>query len=632
MEPTPRAAISNGGQALCDGGTLTPLEVTRLSSATAAERFNLAIVATTGDLGDLTATGNALTAQTGQNYPFTISGNLTNNTDELIVIEYRVTPTLAGCGNGAVEVAEVRIEPTPVAAISNDLQTLCNGALLTSMNVTNGAVHNGTPAFNMTIVATAGVLGNLTATGNALTAVTGQGYPYTINGTLTNSTNDPIVIEYRVTPLLAGCTDGTQVVAEVTIEPTPLAAISNSSQVLCNAGTLTGMAITPASNPTGIESFDLAIVATTGSLANLTGTLNALDTQTEQAYPYTINGTLTNSSNAAITIEYRVTPRLNGCANGPVTTATVIIEPTPEAAISNSSQVLCNGAGLTGMAVTTPNTHNGTPLFDLDIVATTGNLGNLTATGNALDTQLGEGYPYTIGGTLTNNSNAAITIEYRVTPLLGSCSDGTDVVAVVTIEPTPILSLTNTTQAICNGISISDIDISNLATHDATPTFTLDIVATTGSLAGLTGTGNTLTTQSSVTYPHTISGTLTNNTFAPIVIEYRATPELAGCTDGDTEVAEVTIYPTPTADPTPLTDIIPNGGYTNILMGGDVVGTTFGWRVLNAGSTGAVGGSGLAIGEKIEQQLSNNSGSSVTVTYRIGPAANGCLGDSVDVT
>ncbi|MCA1800220.1 MAG: hypothetical protein LC650_02910, partial [Actinobacteria bacterium] len=619
-------------QVLCDGEALTPLEVTRLTSATAAERFNLDIVATTGNLGDLSGTGNSLTTQTGQNYPFTISGNLTNNTDALIVIEYRVTPTLAGCDNGDAAVAEVRIEPTPVAAISNDLQTLCNGTLLTSMNVTNEAVHDGTPTFDMAIVATTGVLDSLTATGNALDTQTGQSYPLNINGTLTNSTDDPIVIEYRVTPLLSGCDDGDTEVAEITIEPTPRAAISNDDQLLCDGGTLTGMTITPDANPTGTESFDLAIAATTGSLANLVATGNALDTQTDEGYPYTINGTLTNNSNSAITIEYSVTPRLDGCTNGPVTTATVTVEPTPEAAITNDDQTLCNGEGLTDMVVSTPATHDGTPTFNLAIVATTGNIGNLAATGNALDTQLDEGYLHTITGTLTNNTDAAIVIEYRVTPLLAGCDNGDVEVAEVTIEPTPKLSLTNTSQAICNGISINDIDISNIATHADTPTFTLDIAATTGSLAGLTATGNALITQSSVTYPHTISGNLTNTTFAPIVIEYRATPELAGCTDGDTKVAEVTIYPTPTADPTPLSQTIPNAEYTDILMDGDVAGTLFGWRVLNAGSTNAVDGSGLGIGDRLEQQLSNNTGSSVTVTYRIGPSANGCLGDSVDVT
>ncbi len=74
----------------------------------------------------------------------------------------------------------------------------------------------------------------------------------------------------------------------------------------------------------------------------------------------------------------------------------------------------------------------------------------------------------------------------------------------------------------------------------------------------------------------------------------------------------------------------PTGEATDIVLNGDVAGTTFGWRVLNPGSTGASDGGGLTDGESIQQTLTNSGATPVTVTYRIGPEANGCLGDSVD--
>ena len=159
---------------------------------------------------------------TNGTYPYNITGTLTNNTDNAIVIEYRVTPRLTGCSNGTNVVATVTIEPTPKAAISNSTQTLCDGASLTAMSVTNSCTHTLSPTFDMAIVATTGSLANLTATGNALTTVTGGTYPYSINGSLTNNTDNAIVIEYRVTPKLSGgCANGTNAVATVTIEPTP---------------------------------------------------------------------------------------------------------------------------------------------------------------------------------------------------------------------------------------------------------------------------------------------------------------------------------------------------------------------------------------------------------------------------
>ncbi|MCK5136464.1 MAG: PKD domain-containing protein [Bacteroidales bacterium] len=631
IEPTPIATISNNAQVLCDGDALTGMIIATAANPSGVETFNLDIIATVGNLGDLTATGGALTTVAGGAYPYAINGTLTNDTDDAITVQYRVTPLLAGCSNGTVVTATVTIEPTPVAAISNAVQTLCDGDALVGMAVTNEATHNGTPEFDLVIVATTGLLGDLTATGLALTTVSGQAYPYTISGTLTNNTDDAIVIEYRVTPLLPTCGNGALVTAVVTIEPTPKAAISNAAQTLCDGDALTGMAVTSAANPTGAESFNLAIVATTGNLADLTATGLALTTVLGQAYPYTISGTLTNNTDDAITIEYRVTPLLAGCGNGAMETAVITIEPTPIAAISNNAQTICDGATLTGMVVTDQATHSGAPAFDLAIVATTGNIGNLTATGVALTTQSDQAYPYTISGTLTNNTNAAITIEYRVTPKLTGCGNGVLVTAVVTIEPTPVAAISNNVQTICDGDAVTGMVVSNLATHSGAATFDLDIVATTGNLGDLSATGVALTTVTGEAYPYTINGTITNNTFATIVIEYRVTPLLAGCSDGVVVVSEVTIYPTPTANPAPLTQTIPNGSATDITMGGDVAGTTFGWRVLNPGTTNATDGGPLNIGEKITQTLANNGAVPITVTYRIGPSANGCTGDSTDV-
>ncbi len=68
------------------------------------------------------------------------------------------------------------------------------------------------------------------------------------------------------------------------------------------------------------------------------------------------------------------------------------------------------------------------------------------------------------------------------------------------------------------------------------------------------------------------------------------------------------------------------------MLNGDVAGTTFGWRVLNPGATGAFDDGGVAIGGSITQTLINATAAPISVTYRIGPSANGCLGDSVDVS
>ena len=486
IEPTPKAAISNSTQTLCDGAALTAMAVTNSCTHTLAPRFDMAIVATTGSLANLTAGGggNALTTVTNGTYPYNITGTLTNNTDNAIVIEYRVTPRLTGCSNGTNVVATVTIEPTPKAAISNSTQTLCDGASLTAMSVTNSCTHTLSPTFDMAIVATTGSLANLTAGGggNALTTVTGVHIRISINGSLTNNTDNAIVIEYRVTPKLSGgCANGTNAVATVTIEPTPKAAISNSTQTLCDGAALTAMAVTNSCTHTLAPRFDMAIVATTGSLANLTagGGGNALTTVTNGTYPYNITGTLTNNTDNAIVIEYRVTPRLTGCSNGTNVVATVTIEPTPKAVISNNTQTICNGSctysnGCHQMHAP----HTLAPAFDMTIVATTGNLANLTATGNALTTVPGGVYPYTITGTLTNSTNDFIVIEYRVTPKLTGCGDGANTVATVTIRPTLNPTIGGTV-IVCQDQASPDITFTNNVNLPVTVYYNINLGAST---------------------------------------------------------------------------------------------------------------------------------------------------------
>jgi PKD repeat protein len=638
VEPTPKAAISNGTQVNCNGSAITPMVISPVTTHSAAATFDLAIVAVTGDLAGLTATGNALTTVSGGSYNHTISGSLTNNTDDAITIEYRVTPRLAGCGNGDVVTATITVEPTPKAAISNGAQVICDGASLDEMLITSLATHNGTPSFDLEITAVTGNLAGLNATGNALTPVSGGSYPHSITGTLENTTDHYITVQYRVIPKLAGCGDGTPVIATVTVEPTPKATVTNTPQSICDGAAINEMVVSSVATHLGTPHFDMVITALTGNLANLTATGNALTEVTGQGYPYAINGTLTNNSTEVISVEYRVTPRLPGCTEGADAIAmVVVIEPTPEAAISNPLQTICDGAAVTDMVISSVTSHSGTPGFNMAIVAITGNLGDLTATGNLLNPVPVGSYPYTLAGTLANNTDQAITIEYRVTPTLDGCANGDLKTARVTIEPTPKAAMTNTAQTLCNGTALTPMVVSGVATHSGTPSFDMDIVAVTGSLAGLSATGNALTTVTGGSYNHTISGTLTNNTDELITIEYRVTPRLGSCASGDVVTATVTIEPTPKAAITNAVQTVCNGAS----IAGMVISSaavTSGTQSFDleisaiAGNLAAVSGTGNVLttvsggsySHTISGTLTNSSDQVVTIQYRVIPRLGTC--------
>ncbi len=107
-----------------------------------------------------------------------------------------------------------------------------------------------------------------------------------------------------------------------------------------------------------------------------------------------------------------------------------------------------------------------------------------------------------------------------------------------------------------------------------------------------------------------------------------------GCGDGPWS-ATTTVQVVQIPDASASTNDAPaicNGSQTDILFDSDISATGT-WTVSNAGSTGATGGSGLADGSRIQQTLTNNGTSPVTVTYHlypVGTVAPNCEGLTID--
>ncbi|MDR7372974.1 T9SS sorting signal type C domain-containing protein, partial [Flavobacterium aquidurense] len=137
----------------------------------------------------------------------------------------------------------------------------------------------------------------------------------------------------------------------------------------------------------------------------------------------TITGTLTNSTNAALSTTYSVTPVTGGCT-GTAFNLTVTVNPKP--AINAMATSACSGTLFTAAPA---NTTNGV------VPATT----TYTWTAPTVVTGLSGGVAgsgASITGTLTNSTNAALSTTYSVTPITGGCT-GTAFNLTVTVNPTP---------------------------------------------------------------------------------------------------------------------------------------------------------------------------------------------------
>ena len=278
---------------------------------------------------------------------------------------YTLATVTDNCPNSISPAApySITINDNPdISATTPATQTICNN---TAATITlNSTVGNTKWTYTVASVPSVTWTAGKDPVDGSITEIDGNGTE-TLTRTLQHNHVDPVTVTYNITPTGPATTNcpGTAINRTVVVEPTPAAAISNNTQTLCDGASLTAMVVSATTTHIAARSFDMAIVATTGSLANLTagGGGNALTTVTNGTYPYNITGTLTNNTDNAIVIEYRVTPRLTGCSNGTDVVATVTIEPTPKAAISNSTQTLCDGAALTAMAVTNSCTHTLAP-------------------------------------------------------------------------------------------------------------------------------------------------------------------------------------------------------------------------------------------------------------------------------
>jgi gliding motility-associated-like protein len=165
-------------------------------------------------------------------------------------------------------------------------------------------------------------------TGISNAAVTGQsGNPITEK--LINTTNAPVTATYIITPSANGCT-GTAFTYSIVVNPTATIS-SSSSAIICSDAAQDYKITSPASGTT--YSWSREAVA---GISN-----NAVTGQT--ANP--ITETLTNTTNAPVTVTYIITPSANRCTGTPFSYI-VTVNPRPKILSVQSNSPICTGSRL----------------------------------------------------------------------------------------------------------------------------------------------------------------------------------------------------------------------------------------------------------------------------------------------
>ena len=154
-----------------------------------------------------------------------------------------------------------------------------------------------------------------------------------------------------------------------------------------------------------------------------------------------ITDVLSNATNAVGTVVYVITPTANGCAGSPFNfTVTVEPRPTLVSSVTPASSLICDGGGYTIALSTLTVPSSGSVVYDYTAVGSHAGVTGFSASGNdvAAATDIVEA--------LVNNSTTTRqTITYTLTPQIigsgvGSDCNGTAVVIVISIDPTPAVS------------------------------------------------------------------------------------------------------------------------------------------------------------------------------------------------
>ena len=464
----------------------------------------------------------------------------------------------------------VTVNPKPVLSNGTATSSICSGATFayTSASATAGTTFNWSRALSV------GVTPNSSS---------GSG---SISEALTNSTTNPITSTYSITLSAAGCNNVQNV--SVTVNPKPSLTSSITPPDICSGSKFS---YTPTSDqsPNINFSWSRPVVA---------GISNSAATGSNDP-----NETLTNTTTSIIAVNYIYTLQSTATACTNTLTVTVNTNPLPTLSSSTSNVTICSSS--------TFNYNATSALAGTSITWTRASVVGISpATGQNNGSNISE--------TLVNNSNvSAVTGTYVFTLSKAGCSNSQSFT--ITLNPSPTLTSSLFPADVCSGSPFTYTPTS--AQSNITFAWTRAAVAGITN-SGASGAGNP-------------NETLNNSTLLQkqVIYVYTLTNSSTGCTNSGTQNVKFNVNPIPVVS-SPINFTICNSQTISVFPGGVPDGTTYTWPTPVSSPVGAVSGFGAqatGLPYVVGQGLTNNTGSSATVTYTATPNTFGCIGATFSV-
>ena len=362
------------------------------------------------------------------------------------------------------------------------------------------------------------------------------------------------------------------------VNTTPDAVATPSTQSICSGTTITTMVLTG---------------STSGTVYNWTRDNFATVNGIAASGSGDISGSLTNTTNAPITVTFTITPTANGTAGAPVT-ATVVVNPTATVT-TVTNQVICNGLPTTAVTFTSP-TSGGTIVYNWT--------NNTTSIGLAAS-----GTGDIPSFTATNTTTAPVTATITVTPSYtnaGVTCVGKPITYTYTVNPTATVNAV-ANQVICNNGPTTAVTFSS-PTTGGTIVYNWTNNTTSIGLAA-SGTGN---------IP---SFTATNTTTAPVTATITVTPSYtnAGVTCvGTPRTFTITVNPTATVNPVANQVLCNNLPTTAVTFTSPTTGGTIVYNWTN--TTTSIGLAASGTGNIASFTATNTTQAPVVATITVTPS------------
>lgn len=520
--------------------------------------------------------------------------NFSSNSGYVIVRE----TSAAGCV-GDYDSLAVEVHPIPDATTSVSSQTICNDSR-TSFTLNTTYFDPADVKYIVQVNASTDLSGYTPLD----TLSTGS----LVADSLHNSKNSERTAIYFVTPQSSYC-KGTSTNVTITVKPTPVVLPTKTLQWQCN-NTTVGISLYTSTFPTSSVSFDLT-AETSGGISGYSASATGLTNGS------VISDVLVNSTNSVQWVNYHVVPTAFGCY-GDTVNILVYVKPSPSVVPVILRSAICDG-DTTSITLTSSTLPADSITFDYTVVSTGGITGYNTYKNNLPD-------GYVIADVLNNATDVLHSLTYVITPKFMGCS-GTSVNAVVSVAPRPKVSLSPTTQEICNHIAM------NLKlTTTTTPTDSVYFdytVSSTGDITGFSD-GIGLKNNAVINYLLANSGTVQQS------LTFTVKPRVQGCY-GTSQAATVKVNPTPDITPVPALENICDGEQTAVQLNTVTTPVTdVSFNYTTTATSGATGFSNNVIGKTpgsfINDVLHNSTTSRQTVNYRIVPYFRTCEGPADTVT